>query len=304
MNKYDVIIVGGGPAGLTTAIYALRGGCSVLLFEGDMLGGQSSISNDVSNYPGYKQISGAELALKMHEQAESLGLSTIYDSVIKIDFDKKQINTKNSQYFAKCIVLCMGAKARKLGLENEDKLLGKGVHYCATCDGAFYKGENVAVVGGGNSAAEEVIYLCSICNHVDMLVRSDKLKCQEYLLNQLNKLKKEKKLSINFNTTLTKIHGEDKVEKVEINNDGKIRDIEAKAVFVSIGRIPDNGLIGGKINLTKDGFVKSNENMMTNLEGVYVAGDLREKHLRQIITACADGAIAGNQVSQYINERR
>jgi len=304
LKEFDVIIVGGGPAGLTTAIYALRGGCKVALFEGNMLGGQSSLSNDVSNYPGFKQITGAELAIKMHEQAEALGLTTIYDSVEKIDLKNKEIFTKTSQFKAKCIVLCMGAKARKLNLENEDKFLGNGVHYCATCDGAFYKGQNVAVVGGGNSAVEESIYLCSICHHVDMLVRSDKLKCQEYFMEQLDKLIKQKKLTIHFNTVVSEIVGKDSIEALKINKNGKNLTCKVNALFVSIGRIADNELIKNQIELNDYGFVKANDKMQTSVDGVFVAGDLREKDLRQIITACADGAIAGNQVSQYINERR
>lgn len=304
MNRYDVIVIGGGPAGLTTSIYALRSGCSVVMFEGDMLGGQCALSNEISNYPGFEKISGAELALTMHSQAEKLGLVSKYDRVESVDLKNKKITTKNGDYLAKCIVLCMGAKARKLNVVNEDKLTGNGVHYCATCDGAFYRNEEVLVIGGGNSAVEEAIYLSGICKKVTLLTHSERLKCQDYFLDTLKELVKSKKLDIRYNLETTEIVDNNGFDGIVVKSGNKTEKIKAKAVFVAIGRIPDNHLIKDQIELNNWGFVKSNERMQTSVNGVYVAGDLREKELRQIITACADGAIAGSECSKFLNERR
>lgn len=304
MKKYNVIVIGGGPAGLTTSIYALRGGCSVAMFEGNMLGGQCALSNDISNYPGFEKITGAELAITMHSQAEKLGLVSVYDKVEKVDLKNKRVLTKNSQFSADCIVLCMGAKSRKLNIENEDALTGKGVHYCATCDGAFYRGEEVLVIGGGNSAVEDAIYLCGLCKKVTLITHSDKLKCQDYFLKTLDSLKKAKKLEIRYNLETTEIINDSGFKGIIVKNGKKTEQILAKGMFVAIGRVADNDLIKEQIEINPWGFVKANENMHTSVEGVYVAGDLREKELRQIITACADGAIAGNECSKYLNERR
>lgn len=304
MKKYDVVVIGGGPAGLTASIYALRGGCSVAMFEGNMLGGQCALSNDVSNYPGFEKISGAELAMTMHNQAEKLGLVSIYETVEKVDLKKKHIFTKNSQFSAECIVLCMGAKARKLNVKNEDELTGKGVHYCATCDGAFYRDEEVLVIGGGNSAVEDAIYLCGLCKKVILITHSEKLKCQDYFLKTLNSLKKAKKLDIRYNLETTEIIDEGGFKGIVVKNGNKSEKILAKGMFVAIGRIADNDLVKDQVELNPWGFVKARDNMQTSIKGVYVAGDLREKDLRQIITACADGAIAGNECSKYLNERR
>lgn len=302
MDKYDVIVVGGGPAGLTTSIYALRSGCSVLMFEGNMIGGQCSLSNDISNYPGFEKITGAELAMVMHSQAEKLGLHTRYDVVENIDLKKKIISTKDSQFSANCIVLCMGAKARKLNLKNEEELTGKGVHYCATCDGAFYKNKKVIVIGGGNTAAEDAIYLCGICSEVEMITHSDKLKCQDYFIETLEKLKSSGKLTIHYNAETTEIINDNGFKGIVVNKPSGTETINAEAMFIAIGRIADNHLIKGQIKLTDKGFVVADDKMQTSLSGVYVAGDLRDKHLRQIITACADGAVAGSECGQYIKK--
>jgi len=304
LKKFDVIVIGGGPAGLTTSIYALRGGCKVAMFEGNMLGGQCSLSNDISNYPGFEKITGAELAMTMHSQAEKLGLTSFYDMVEKVDLKNKEVFTKDSQFCADCIVLCMGAKARKLNVKNEDQLTGKGVHYCATCDGAFYKGQEVLVIGGGNSAVEDAIYLCGLCKKVTLITHSAQLKCQDYFLKTLEKLIKSKKLEVRYNLETTEIINNNGFNGIIVKNSNKFEKIEAKGMFVAIGRVADNDLIKDQLELNPWGFVKANDNMHTSIEGVYVAGDLREKELRQIITACADGAIAGNECSKYLNGRR
>lgn len=297
MKQYDLIIVGGGPAGLTTAIYALRSGLKVLLFERGMLGGQSSNANEIANYPGFMKVSGAELALTMHEQANVYGLETEYDEVVKIDLKNKEISTNNGVYKAICIVLAMGARPRKLNINNEETFTGRGVHYCATCDGSFYKGKQVVVVGGGNSAIEDALYLANICKKVIVCCRKPYLKGQQVIVNKLAKCKN---VEIKYEVEVKEIIATDKVDGVKLNNGGIIK---ADAVFVAIGRDPNNELIQGQLTLD-NGYIVADEDMHTDIDGVFVAGDIRVKNLRQIATAVGDGAIAGTEASKYINERR
>lgn len=304
MKHYDVIIIGGGPAGLTAAIYALRSGCKTLLIEGGMIGGQSSVSNNIANYPGIENVSGAELAMKMHSQAEKLGLETEYDFVVDVDYDNKVISTQTSQFSATCIILSMGAKPRELQVKNEHEYVGRGVHYCATCDGNFYKNKDVVVVGSGNTAAEDAIYLSKICKHVTILNRSGSFKCQDVFLKNINRLVKSKKVTVLYNTSILEVLADEYVVGVKVNSAGGLKTIKTDAVFVAIGREPDTNLVRGKLELTDAGYIKADERMHTNIDGVFAAGDIREKLLRQIITACADGAIAGTEASIYVNNKR
>ena len=306
MKNYDVIIVGGGPAGLTASIYALRSGRSVLMIEGNVIGGQSSASFEIANYPGIELITGIDLAMKMHAQAEKLGLVTEYDSVKKIDCANKLISTTSSDFKADCIILAMGAKPRKLNLKNEAALTGCGVHYCATCDGSFYKGKKVIVVGGGNTAVEDAIYLANICSEVTMVVRSDKLRSDDVFEERLKSFQSQGKLNILFNTRLSEIitNNQQQIVGAKISVNGKEEKIDIDGVFIAIGRDPDVELIKDQILLNEKGYIVANEKMHTNIEGVFVAGDIREKDVRQIITACADGAIAGIEANHYLNCKR
>ena len=305
MKEYDVIIVGGGPAGLTASIYALRSGCSVLLFEGNFFGGQSSTSHEIVNYPGIENIAGIDLAMKMHSQAEKLGLVTEYDFVTKIDCKNKVVSTKSSDFKAVCIILAMGAKSRKLGIEKEPQYLGRGIHYCATCDGGFYKGKDVVVVGGGNSSAEDAIYLSNICKSVNVLVRGKQFKCQDVLLDKLTKLSSKNKITVNYNTTIKEIVDNNGViSAVKVLSEDKDQEIKTDGIFIAIGREPDTELVQSQIKLDENGYVVADEKMHTSADGVFVAGDVRQKSLRQIITACADGAIAGNEANLYVNNKR
>ena len=305
MKHYDIIIVGGGPAGLTASIYALRSGWKVLLFEGGVIGGQSATSFEVANYPGFELISGLDLAMKMHAQADKLGLETQYDLVEKIDCKNKVVSTKSSQFCADCIILAMGAKPKKLGIDKEDKFIGHGVHYCATCDGNFYNGKKVVVIGGGDTASEDALYLSNICDKVTMLVRSDKLKSQDVLRDRIQKLQKQQKINVLYKTNIVEIIEKDNVvSAIKVESNDKIKKIDSDAIFVAIGREPDTSLINGQIKLNKVGYVVSNDKMHTNIEGIFVAGDVREKEVRQIITACADGAIASVEANYYLNCKR
>ena len=306
MKHYDVIVVGGGPAGLTASIYALRSGRSVLMIEGNVIGGQSSASFEIANYPGIELITGIDLAMKMHAQADKLGLVTEYDTVEKIDCVNKLISTKSSDFKAGCIILAMGAKPRKLNLENEESLTGQGVHYCATCDGSFYKDKKVIVVGGGNTAVEDAIYLANICSEVTMVVRSEKLRSDDVFKERLNSLQSQGKLKIFFNTRLSEIitNNQQQIVGAKVSANGKEEKVAIDGVFIAIGREPDVGLIKDQIVLNEKGYIVANEKMHTNIEGVFVAGDVREKDVRQIITACADGAIAGVEANHYLNCKR
>lgn len=304
MDQYDLIIVGGGPAGLTSAIYALRSGLKVLLFEGYMLGGQSSISYDIANYPGFDNISGADLALKMHAQAEKLGLETKYEFVTNIDCKNKLISTENSQYKATCIILAMGAKTRKLNIENEDKFVGQGIHYCATCDGNFYKNKTVMVVGGGCTAVEDIIYLSKICKKVIAVNRASEFKCEKVLIDTINDLSSKGNVEIIYNARVKNIVGDVSMSAVNIAKDEQAQTIAVDGMFVSVGREADTELVSTEISTNNEGYILADERMHTNIDGVFVAGDIREKFLRQIVTACADGAIAGTEAIIYVNSKR
>ena len=297
MKKYDLIIIGGGVAGLTSAIYALRGGLKVLLIEKYMIGGQSVNANEITNYPGFVSISGAELGLTIHKQAELLGLETEYDEVISVDLKNKIISTKSSQFKSLCIVLSMGAKSRKLNLKNEDNFTGRGVHYCATCDGNFYKNKNVVVVGGGNTAIEESIYLSNICKKVTLVCRKPILSGQKLLVD---KLEKNRKVEIIYNQEVKDLIVDNVLKGVKLTNN---QVINTDAIFIAIGRDPNTELINNQLKLN-NGYIVADENMHTDIEGVFVAGDVRVKNLRQLATAIGDGAIAGTEASKYVNERR
>lgn len=303
-KEFDIVIVGGGPAGLTAGIYALRCGLSVLLIESKMIGGQATLTYEIKNFPGFESISGMELAMLIHSQAEKLGLVTEYEQVNKIDLSNKTVTCDSFIAKGKSIILAMGASARHVGVENEDRLIGAGVAYCAVCDGAFYKGEDVVLVGGGNSAIEDAIYMAKIAKSVTIVNNLDDFTCQQTLRDELKKVSEElKNITIYQSNVINKIFGDKKLEKVEIKNvhTGEMKEIVCGGMFVAIGRKPDTELIKDQIELDKYGYIVADENMHTSVEGVFVAGDIRVKKLRQIITACADGAIAATESNSYLN---
>lgn len=299
-EKYDVVIIGGGPAGLTSAIYALRGGLSVALIENNIPGGQVNYSYEVVNYPGFDKISGSDLAMRMLSQAENLGLKVIYENIEQLNLKEKKIITNSSQILASCIILAMGSKARKLNIPGEEKFAGNGVHYCAVCDGGFYKNRTVAMIGGGDSAVEESLYLSNICKKVYVVHKKNDLACQPYLKEKLLKCKN---VEIIANAISQEIVGEEQVVALKYSVMQKVKKLSIDGVFVAIGHEANNDLVRGQIELSNKGYIVSDESMHTSVNGVFVAGDVREKPLRQIITACADGAIAGNEAIKYINKR-
>lgn len=304
-KNVDVAIIGAGPAGLTAAIYALRSGLKVSIIEKLMIGGQASLTYDIKNYPGFETISGMELGLKMHAQAESLGAETVYGEVEKIEFKKgkNKLFTTDGELVAKTIILAMGAKARNVGAVNEEKFIGRGVAYCAVCDGSFYKNKDVVLVGGGNSAVEDAIYLSKIAKSVTIINNLNLFTAQEVLVQEINEIIKNGNIKVFHKHVVTKVLGENSVCGVEVKSleTGKVFEIPANGMFVAIGRIPDCDIVKGNVNVDNNGYIIANEHMETNVEGVFVCGDVRVKSLRQIITACADGAIAATSANNYIN---
>lgn len=297
---YDIIIIGAGVAGLTSAIYARRALKKTLVLEEVSYGGQIINALDIENYPASPHISGFDLATNMYNQAKELGTEIIYEKVISISDKKeyKEVKTNSNTYKTKTIIIATGLKNRKLGIDNEDKLIGKGISYCATCDGNFYKDRIVAVVGGGNTALEDAIYLSNIAKKVYLIHRRDEFKGD---FKDVNILKEKSNVEFIFNSNITKINGDNKLESIEITrNDGNKKTIEISGLFIAIGKIPTNDIFKEIIEIDKNGYIKALENCHTNIEGIYVAGDNRTKELRQLVTATNDGAIASHEAIKYI----
>jgi len=291
---YDVIIIGAGPAGLTSAIYASRGGLKVAVIEGSTIGGQSTYTNEIENYPGFKNIGGYDLCDKMREQAEIFGTTFIYDIVEEADLlsQEKTIKTSYSgELKTKFVILALGTKPKNLGVKDENKFIGSGISYCATCDGNFYKGKDVAVVGGGNTALTEANYLSKIAKKVYIIHRRDKFRGDKILVDKLSSNKVEPVLS----STIEEFKGMPlNGLKIKDKKDESTKEISVDGLFVAIGTTPNTNLVEGQVKLD-NGYIVTDENMKTNLKNVYAAGDCRSKHLRQVVTACSDGAIAGEQ---------
>lgn len=290
---YDVAIIGAGPAGITAGIYACNAGLSVICFEKLVVGGQASLTYEIVNYTGFEKITGVDLADKMLKHAESAGVKIEYQKVEKIKKLKKDfsIKTGHGLFKAKKIIIASGNKVRKLGLTEENKFIGKGVSYCASCDGAFYKNKVVAVVGGGDSAFEYVKYLSNIAKRVYILNRTEVFRCGEH---KLNKMKLMKNVEILTNASVNKIVGNEVVESVEVLINKQKYNIQVDGLFVAIGHEPDLDFLDFEIELDKHGFIKVDDEQKTSVENVFACGDIVGKKLKQIITACADGARAGN----------
>ncbi len=297
--NYDVLIIGGGPSGLTAGIYAVRAGLSVAIVEKQFAGGQIANTESVENYPALLNVSGFELATKMLEHAEKLGVKIIYDNVVNCKFDNngKLVELESgNEINAKTVILCAGATPRKLGLQNEDKFVGRGISYCATCDGAFYKDKIVAVVGGGNTAVSDCLYLAKFAKQVHLIHRRDKLRASkadtEKLINS--------GVNIIYNSVVSEIVGDNKISHIKLQNveNKEINEMQVDGVFVAIGQIPSN--ICPQIARDEYGYILADEDMKTNIDGVFVAGDVRQKKVRQVVTAVSDGAIAAEMANEYI----
>lgn len=302
----ELIIIGGGPAGLTAAIYATRAKLDMLLLEDQILGGQVRNSYTIENYPGFKTVSGTELADLMQQQAEELGAEIDeFDMVEKVDFsgDEKIVETTNYIYKTDAVIISTGATPRKLPIPNEDKFSGKGIHYCAVCDGAMYDGKIIGVVGGGNSALEEALFLTKFATKVYMIRRFDYFKGEKATIDEVMN---HPKIEVLFNEDLVNVEGENFMQKAIIKNtiDGSEKEMDMDAVFGFIGTEPKTAYFKEYIELTKGGYVKTDERMRTNVKGIFAAGDVREKEYRQITTAVADGTIAALEAEKVIVEKK
>lgn len=285
---YDVAIIGGGPAGMTAGLYAKRAGLSAIIFEGDAFGGQIVNSHMVDNYPGLPHISGFDLADRFFKQMAEFDIEVVRRRVISLELTGKEkiIKTKKDEYRAKNVILATGAAPRKLGIPEEEKYTGMGVSYCATCDGAFYKDKVTAVVGGGNTALDDAIYLANFAKKVYLIHRREKFRGNP---STLEKIKKNEKIEIIAPNEVTALCGEDFLTGIILKDE---RSLKTDGLFIAIGNEPRNELFKDTVALTEDGYILVDERMKTNLDGVYAAGDVVNKKLRQVITAQNDGAIA------------
>ncbi len=298
---YDIIIVGAGTAGLTAAIYARRASKTVLVLEEASYGGQIINTPDIENYPAAAHISGFEFATKLYEQAKELGAEIVFEKVsgIRVNGTVKKVTTDKNTYEAKAVILATGSQNRKLELENEKELVGKGVSYCATCDGFFYRKKTVAVNGGGNTALEDALYLSDLAEKVYLIHRRDAFRGEN---STVEKLKEKENVEFVFNSRITKLNASEKLENIEVtDNEGKIRTIEVNGLFIAIGRIPQNEIFAELVDLDDAGYIIAPENCHTRTEGIYVAGDNRSKELRQLVTATADGAVAATEAVKYLS---
>lgn len=301
---YDVIIIGGGPAGITAGIYAIRSGLKTLILEKANLGGQVINTYEIKNFPTYNNISGADFCSLLYSQAEYNNLELKYEEVIDANFkgETKIIKTNSNEYKTKTVILCVGAKPKNLNLENEQNLIGKGISYCALCDGNFFKDKTVAVIGGGDSALEDSIYLSGICKKVYIINRSNKLKGQQILQDSLNvHIQKNKNIELIYNAEVSKIYGDNFLTSIDIVDKTKneIKNTQIDGMFLAIGRTPDTSLYS-QIDLNDYGYIKVNNKMQTNVNGVFAGGDCIEKEIRQILTACNDGALCATFANHYI----
>ena len=298
---YDMIIVGAGPAGLSAAIYGVRAGKSVLVLEADSYGGQIINTPEIENYPAIKHISGYDFATNLYEQAIDLGAEIKFEKVLEIKSEnhEKKVITDSNQYDGKTIILATGAKSRTLGLDREKELVGRGVSYCATCDGGFFKGKEVAINGGGSTALEEALYLSSICAKVYLIHRRDSFRGEEKILQAL---REKQNVEFVLNSSIKELIGDNKIKGIVVQNieTGTKITIPISGLFIAIGQIPENGTFANLINLDKGGYISATEDCKTNIEGIFVAGDTRTKRVRQLTTAASDGAVAALAASEYI----
>ena len=289
----DVAIIGGGPAGLTAAIYGMRAGLKTVVFEKSFSGGQMAFTNEIENFPGFINISGPDLALKMDEQAKKLGAEFVNSEVktIKKENDIFRLETAKEIFEAQNVVIALGASPKKLGLESEERLRGSGVSYCATCDGSFYKGADVAVIGGGNTALEDAEYLSRLCNKVYVIHRRNEFRGDKVLQDKVFKIPN---IEMVTESVTEEICGKFEVESIKVKNvkTEDIKEINVNGVFVAIGIKPNSELVKDMVETDEWGYIKTDSAMKTNVVGLYAIGDVRNTNLRQVLTACADGAIA------------
>ncbi len=297
----DIIIIGAGTAGMTAAIYARRAAKTVIVFEGMSYGGQIINTPEIENYPAIAGISGFDYATKLYEQCSALGAEIRFEKVTALE-DKgavKAVTTPNGTYEAKAVIIATGSENRKLGVEREDALVGKGISYCATCDGGFYRGKKVAVVGGGNTALEDALYLADIASDVYLIHRRDTFRGEQATVDSLSA---RENVHFVLCSRVTALVGDPRLEGIEVtDNEGNVQVIQVSGLFVAVGRIPNNREFAQLIPLDEGGYVAAGEDCTTPVPGIFAAGDNRSKAVRQLVTAAADGAVAATQAIAYIN---
>ncbi|MBS6532304.1 MAG: thioredoxin-disulfide reductase [Oscillospiraceae bacterium] len=299
---YDMIIVGGGPGGYTAALYAARAGLDTLVLEKLSAGGQMALTQQIDNYPGFEDsVDGFTLAEKMQAQAERFGARTEYAQVEKLDLSAvpKVLETSDGTFYSKTVVLATGANPRKLGVDQEAALVGRGVAYCAACDGMFYKDKTVVVVGGGNSAAADALLLSRIAKRVILVHRRDTLRATKIYHEPL---RQAENLEFCWNSAVTGLRYGDRLTGVQLKdlNSGEISDLDCDGLFISVGRTPATELVRGQLELDSSGYILAGETTETNIPGVFAVGDVRTKRLRQVVTAVADGAVAVHMAEEYL----
>ena len=299
---YDIIIIGGGPAGLTAATYARRAGKSVLVIEKNAFGGQITWSPKVENFPGFVSVSGVELGDKLLEQAMEQGAEVELEEVetLTVNCGVKRVRcVSGAEFEARAVIIATGARPRMLGLPREQELIGNGVCFCAVCDGAFYKGQDVAVNGGGNSALQDALLLSETCRKVYLIHRRDSFRGEAKLVDAL---KAKDNVEFILGARITELVGEDELCGLKLDCNGETRNIDVTGLFVAIGHAPDNGKFSDLIALTEAGYADSNEDCLTVTPGVFTAGDCRRKSVRQLTTAVADGSVAALAACAYLDE--
>jgi thioredoxin reductase (NADPH) len=305
-NFYDVIIIGSGPAGFTAGIYTSRAKLKTLLISGSLPGGQLMTTSEVENYPGFPNgIFGPELMMNMRQQAERFATTIIDDEVLKVDFKKRPflISTHSETYEGRAILLCTGASPRKLGIDGEQEFGGRGVSYCATCDGPFFKGEEIAVIGGGDTAIEEATFLTKFGKAVKIIHRRDFLRASKILQE---KAFENSKIQFVWNNVVTRIAGNKKIESIDLKNltTGKTQNLSVGGLFVAIGHEPNTSIFKDQLELDDKGYVVLKENTRTSVEGVFAAGDVHDYRYRQAVTAAGFGCMAALDVEKWLSENK
>ena len=303
-NKiYDTVIIGGGPAGYTAALYGVRAGLNVVVLEKFSPGGQMTQTQKIDNYPGFDNgVDGFTLGFNMHQGAERFGAKTVKTEVLSADLSTqpKVIATDSGMFYGRTVIVATGADHRHLGLENEAALIGKGVGYCAACDGMFFRGKTVAVVGGGNSAVSDALLLSKICKKVYLIHRRNSLRAEKI---HSDALMKAENVDFKWNCSVKKFIFEEKLTGADIGfTDGRVDRLELDGIFISIGRTPNTQMLKGQLELDSGGYIIADESTCTNIDGVFAAGDVRTKTVRQIVTAAADGAVAAHYAHEYISK--
>jgi len=306
LNKeYDLLIIGGGPAGLSAGLYASRSRLKVRLFEKELVGGQASITDIIENYPGFPEgISGFDLSDKMREQAEKFGLELDMTEAVSVDLEGtvKKVSTPGGEYSAGAIIIASGVRPSKLDVPGAAELTGRGISYCATCDGPFFRDKKVMVIGGGNSAVEEAIYLTKFASSVTIVHRRDELRAEKIVQERAFS---NEKVDFLFDSVITSVSGDMAVSKVTVKNvkTGEEKEVPVDGIFVFVGNLPNTELFDGKIDLDEQGYIVTDDTLMSSTPGVFAAGDVRKNNLKQVVWAAAEGALAAVSAEKYIESQ-